>query len=263
MTIRVVQITDIHLTAKPGTELYGVDTAQSLENIIEAIKKLPVKPDVIITTGDIAEDGSKSAYSRFQDLVAGLNIPVYVLPGNHDDISNMGSSFKTEGFHCTAAMRLKNWGFVFVNSQVEGHSHGDVGLDELAEMEKSISELSGLPILVSLHHSPSNMCPSSGCQLKNAAEFTAALNQHPNVKGVIAGHTHNAYEINAGGHTQFTTPSTFAHATHAQPGASVDHEDFWSSHSLDGSLQGFRILDLFPDGVIRSEVCWIDSETQS
>jgi len=258
MALRVLQITDSHLTAKPGSKLYGVDTAHALKNIVSAVKQLHPSPNVIIATGDLAEDGSKEAYTRLRKLLAELNIPVYVLPGNHDDLSQMHSSFNSNGFFCTSNASIADWGFIFVNSQVVGHSHGYVSTTGLNELKKNISDLDGKPILVALHHTPTHVCPSFGCQLKNARAFTDLLNKSPNIKGVIAGHTHNASEVNAGTHVQFTTPSTFAHASHAHLGESVDHDDFWDSHSLDGSLQGFRILDLLPDGVIKSEVHWLN-----
>lgn len=256
MTITVAQLTDIHLTAKAGSELYGVDTALSLGKIVDAIKRLANKPDVIIATGDLAEDGSKATYVRLRELLGVLDIPVYVLPGNHDDISQMRSVLNVDGFQCTGSMKMRAWGFVFVNSQVEGHSHGYVSAEELIDLEKNIKDLGDRPILVALHHTPSKVCPSFGCQLENSNEFTELLNRHPNIKGVIAGHTHNTSEIDAGGHIQFTTPSTFAKASHAQAGEPVDHDDFWASHSLDGNSQGFRILDLSADGGITSEVHW-------
>lgn len=257
MTIRVVQITDIHLTAEPGSALYGVDTAQSLKNIIHEIRRLPGKPDLVIATGDLAEDGARSTYERLRELLVALETPVYLLPGNHDNVSEMRSCFNVDEIFFTTKTRFSNWGIVFVNSQVEGHSHGFVNPAEIAELEKNITGFGDRPVLVALHHTPSDLCPSSGCKLGNSDEFTALLNRHENVKGVIAGHTHNATEIDVGGHVQFTTPSTFAYAIHAQAGEPVDHEDFWSSHKLDGSIQGYRVLDLSAEGRIRSEVHWL------
>ena len=255
---RVVQITDLHITAQPGSTLYGVDTARTLENVIGEIRKLPLKPDLVVATGDLVEDGSDSAYARLRSLLMKLGVPVYGLPGNHDDVSKMRSHFSVNNLHCTDMARTANWGLLFVNSQVEGHEHGYVNPAEMAKLEKNIACLDGLPLLVALHHSLSSVCPSSGCQLRNAEELTTLLNRHHNVKCVITGHTHNAREHDAGGHIQFTTPSTFAHVTHAQLGETVDHEDFWASHTLNGSIQGYRILDLQPDGAIRSEVHWVN-----
>lgn len=240
--------------------MYGVDTALALEKTIAKINNLVNRPDVIIVTGDLAEDGSGTTYQRFRTLLSEgkVTIPVYVLPGNHDDISQMRSAFNGDGIYCTSAEKLGDWGVIFVNSQVIRRSYGYVNPSELAELKKNISSFDGLPILVAIHHTPSELCPSYGCQLKNSEEFTTLINSHENIKGVIAGHIHTASEIDVGSHTQFTTPSTFAHASHAQLGEAEDHNDYWACHSLDGSRQGFRVLDLSSDGSITSEVHWLE-----
>ena len=127
MSVRVVQITDVHLTEQSGERLYGVDTAESLRQTVGAVANLPIKPDSLIATGDIAENGSKSTYQRFRDIVSNeLSVPVYTLPGNHDDLSNMQSLFGDDQFHCVKAARLASWGMIFVNSQVRGASHGQI-----------------------------------------------------------------------------------------------------------------------------------------
>ena len=257
MTLRVIQLTDIHLTGAVGSELYGVDTALSLQKVIDAIKDLPKQADVVIITGDLAEDGSKTTYRRLRDLLKSLDIPVYVLPGNHDSNVEMISVLNSGQFHYTDRMHMQDWGFVFVNSQVAEYSHGFIRSEELDRLERNISAFNDVPVLVALHHTPSNVCPSFDCQLENASQFNAVLSKYPNVRAVIAGHTHIASEIHMDGYCQFNSPSTFAYATHAQLGEAVDHNDFWDCHSLDGTKQGFRTLDLLPDGEIISEVHFI------
>jgi hypothetical protein len=54
-----------------------------------------------------------------------------------------------------------------------------------------------------------------------------------------------------------TTPSTFLHASHAKQGESEGHDNFEKSHQLDGSRRGYRIVDLFENGDINSEVRWV------
>ena len=257
MTVRVAHITDMHLTSAPGSKLYGVDTAYSLTCVLDSIRQLSRQPDLLLATGDLVDVGSHASYQRLCDLIEPLGIPVYFLPGNHDDVSAMRASFRGERLSFTHAAKFADWGFIFVDSQVPGESHGLIDGDEMALLEENLQSFGSSPVLVALHHTPTSVCPSSGCQLKNAQQFTQLLNSYAGVKAVIAGHTHTDSEVDVGGHRQFTTPSTFAHATHAQLGDPVDHEDFWESHQLDGSTWGYRILDLFADGTIHSEVHWL------
>ncbi|MEM7561632.1 MAG: metallophosphoesterase [Pseudomonadota bacterium] len=257
MTFRIVQITDIHLTEIPDTALYGVDTTLSLANILSAVKKLPKQPELIVATGDLVENGSKASYTRLRNILEGYGFPVYTLPGNHDDLTNMKQVFNGDNISCVDFVAIGHWRCLFVNSQVWQQSHGYISDEEMSKLQHLLSEYKDHPVLVALHHTPSKVCPSFGCQLENAETLTQLLNQHPNVKAVIAGHTHTETEENAGNHMQYTTPSTFAHVRHAQAGEPVDHDDFWSAHQLNGQLQGYRVLDLHADGKIDSEVHWV------
>jgi Icc protein len=255
--MQVVQITDLHLLSEKGVELYGVDTAATLEKVIEAILNLESKPDLIIATGDLAEDASPQTYRRLQKILSAIDIPVYVLAGNHDDVHEMQKSLVNEQIKFESQLEFGDWDFAFVNTQVIGESHGFISQTAMSMLEENLAKANGRPILIALHHTPSNVCPSRGCQLHNASALKALIDQHPNVKAVLAGHTHTPVEEVLGECTIYTTPSTFAQATHAQLGASVDHNDFWDSHQLNGDRNGFRILELQPNGEIKSEVVWV------
>ena len=261
--LRAVQITDIHLQAEDGAELYGVDTAKTLQNIINQIKCLAPTPDLLIATGDLAEDGAIKTYNRLSILLSSLNMPIYTLPGNHDDLVNMKLCLNAGQSHYKQHAMVGNWGFVFINSQVVGESHGLVSVEELLRIEGLINSMGDRFILLALHHPPKQVCPSLGCQLHNSEELMSLLDQHENVKVVISGHTHNEVNHSDKHYQQLTTPSTFAHVTHAQwgemrEGQPVNYEDFWQCHELNGELQGFRTLDLYEDGHVETRVHWID-----
>jgi Icc protein len=255
-SLRIAQITDIHLLAEPGAKLYGVDTAISMQKILEAITRLSPPPDLMIATGDLAEDGSKATYNRFGNILSSVNIPVYVLAGNHDDIAEMHDSLTKENINFVDKARMDSWAFMFVNSQVVGESYGFISRDEMSLLKGNLEDAGELPVIVALHHTPMPICPRANCQLQNATEFNQLINDFPNVKGVIAGHTHvEAEEFNAG-HVQYTTPSTFAQVDHGLASTS-DIRDFWASHTMDGASHGFRVLDLTPDGQVSSQVHWV------
>jgi len=252
--MRVVQITDLHLLPDNGSRLYGVDTMASLELVLEKIMELPEPAEAIIATGDLAEDGSEESYARLRQRLARLGVPVYVLPGNHDDPAAMRATLVGDGVYFQRAAQFGDWTILFVNSKVTGEDHGFVGTEELCMLENQIAGAGDASIVVALHHTPVPRCPSSGCQLGNATEFLELLRGHRAVKATIAGHTHTTVEAVCDGLVLYTTPSTFAQMSHAELDDHVDHEDFLASHSLDVSTQGFRVLDLMPDGRFTSKV---------
>jgi len=255
-TLRVAQITDIHLQAEIGSKLFGVDTAATLAEVIDAIRKLSPVPDLVIVTGDLADDGSKATYKRLREILTATNLPVYVLAGNHDDIDEMYESLVGGNIFFKSMLKLDEWAFMFINSRVEGESFGWIDTHEQARLENNLNSVEDLPVLLALHHSPMQVCSSAGCQLQNAGDFTGFVESFPGIKGIIGGHTHTAAEQRNAGHVQFTSPSSFAQVLHDQPHDVNGGEGFWRTHRLKQASHGFRVLDLYPGGAISSEVHW-------
>jgi len=255
-TLRVAQITDIHLISEPGAKLYGVDTAISLQKVIDAIVNLSPPADLIIGTGDLAEDGSKTTYNRLRDILAIANIPVYVLAGNHDDIDEMRGSLINESIKFVDRTSIDDWIFMFVNSKLVGESYGFISSDEMALLKANLEAAGDAPVMVALHHTPMPICLRANCQLQNVIEFSQLMQNFPSVKAVIAGHTHIAAEKINASYIQYTTPSTFAQVDHSLASDS-DEGDFWSTHTMDGLSHGFRVLDLMADGQVNSQVHWV------
>ena len=56
--LRVLQLTDPHLMADPAGALLGVNTRDSLDAVIAQVLRDHGQPDVILATGDIAQDAS-------------------------------------------------------------------------------------------------------------------------------------------------------------------------------------------------------------
>jgi Icc protein len=256
-TLRVAQITDIHLQAEVGSKLFGVDTAATLGEVIGAIGKLWPVPDLVIVTGDLADDGSKATYSRLRKILATTKLPVYVLAGNHDDFDEMHESLVGDNIYFESMLRLDEWAFMFVNSRVEGEPFGWIDPHEQSRLENNLNRVDDLPVLIALHHSPMAICSSAGCQLKNAGDFTRLVESFPGIKGVIGGHTHTAAEEKHSSHTQYTSPSSFAQVLHDQPRDKNAGEGFWRMHRLKQRSHGFRVLDLHPEGQISSELHWL------
>ncbi len=82
--VRILQITDTHLFAEKHETLLGVNTWESYQAVLDAIQAQRRACDLIVATGDLAQDHSAAAYQHFAEGIAQLPAPCVWLPGNHD-----------------------------------------------------------------------------------------------------------------------------------------------------------------------------------
>lgn len=82
--VRILQITDTHLFAQKHEALLGVNTWESYQAVLEAIRPHQHEFDLIVATGDLAQDQSSAAYQHFAEGIASFRAPCVWLPGNHD-----------------------------------------------------------------------------------------------------------------------------------------------------------------------------------
>lgn len=67
--LNLVQITDSHLFADPAGTLLGLPTSDSLKSVVDLVVQEQQGVDLVLATGDIAQDGSAVSYRRFVELV--------------------------------------------------------------------------------------------------------------------------------------------------------------------------------------------------
>jgi len=252
--LRVVQITDSHLLAEHGARVHGVDTFAALERIVERIRSAAWRPQVVIATGDLSEDGSSGSYRRLRGLLLQLEVPVVCIPGNHDGREAMQAHLAGGSIQLQRVVALATWRIVLLDSCVTGKSHGRLGPAELDALRQALDAGGGQHALVALHHGPVSPCPMPECRLENADELLELMRAHPSARGVISGHLHCAIDEDRGGVRAIVTPSTCAFATH--PTSADEVRPFLQSHQLDPARRGFRRLELHRDGAIVTEVIW-------
>ncbi len=95
--VRILQITDTHLFAEKHETLLGVNTGK-LPAVLEAIRAQQYEYDLIVATGDLAQDQSAAAYQHFAEGIASFRAPCVWLPGNHDFQPAMYSALQEAGF---------------------------------------------------------------------------------------------------------------------------------------------------------------------
>lgn len=250
--VRLLHVTDPHLFADESRRIYGVQTAVSFRKVLEQAMRSAERPLAILATGDIADDHSAGAYANFRRAVEPWNLPVFCLPGNHDEPDLMSQLVNQSGVQSGGVAEFGEWGAVFMDTHVPNRPEGRVSASELARLDESLARFDGRPTMVCLHHPPLAVGSAwlDGVGLRNAAEVLAVIDRHASVRLMLSGHVHQEFAQQRGRALVLTTPSTCAQFT---PGT--------ERCVMDMKPPGFRWLDLQPDGSVRTEVCWLQDWT--
>ena len=239
--LRIIQITDTHFFADAGGELGGVDVEAGLARVLKKARSGPWPPDLILLTGDLVQEETAAAYARLRTVLARLELPVYALPGNHDDKALLAQACDGRPMHLEQRLLLDGWQLIWLDSAVPGSPAGQLAPAELERLDRHLGQHPEHWALVCLHHQPIPIGSPwlDTMQVANGADFLAVLDRHPQVRGVLFGHVHQAFEHQRQGVRYYATPSTNLQFT---PGA--------AKSSYDALPPGFRRLDLHSDGTL-------------
>jgi len=225
----IAQMSDMHLKGE-GELLFGrVDTAGFLERAVAHVNSLDPRPDVVLATGDLVDNGTAAQYANLKRVLAPLDMPVFLIPGNHDVRDAMRAAFPEHGYlppegflqYVVEDLPLR---LIALDTLVEGKGHGalcDVRLDwlraRLAESDQ--------PTLLFMHHPPFECGISylDGARLNEGRQKLEELvRAHGNIERVMCGHVHRPIQVRWAGTMASIAPST-AHQAHLdlRPGAGL------------------------------------------
>lgn len=240
----IAQITDTHLYADPDGRLLGLNTRQSLELVIDLVLSNR-KPDLVVASGDLAHDASPQAYRQVRESFNRINAPVYCLPGNHDEAQALRSCMNGEHFHSVRSKCIGGWQLLFLDSTIAGSEGGHLRETELDELGTALGSIPDLPAAVWLHHQPVNIGSQwlDTMAVDNPQPFFDVIDKHPQVRAIIWGHVHQTFEQQRNDLLLLAAPSTCVQFL-------PESETF----SVDMIPPGYRWLELYPDGTLRTEV---------
>jgi Icc protein len=243
--LRVLQITDTHLFADSSGCLLGLNTEQSLDAVTAEVRAHHLPADLILATGDLAHDGTAAAYRRIFSHLENFGLPVYCLPGNHDEARTLQHSLDNGLIKYTQDAHHGNWHFIFLDSTIADSEGAHLTPETLEILESRLQSAPDSHTLVCLHHQPVPMGSHwlDTMAVDNADEFFAIIDRHPQVRGILWGHVHQTYD---GMHKDIKLMSSPSTCIQFLPGS----EDF----AVDTTTPGYRWLDLYPDGRIETGV---------
>jgi Icc protein len=238
--LRVVQITDCHLSAEPGTRQLNIDTDRSLNAVLDLIRRQR-SCDVLLATGDLSDHGSAAAYQRLLDYTRDFTEARW-LPGNHDSAATLQTTLAGDS-RIQRTFVGEFWQIVLLDSSVPDEVGGALSAGELTALRECLQTPSSIPkhVLICIHHP----VVAVGCdwldrqRVSNAAEFWRLLAAYPQVKAVLCGHVHQPFDAEIQRVRVLTSPST---SWQFAPNSA----DF----RVDSQAPGYRWLDLHADGRI-------------
>lgn len=246
--LELVQITDSHLFADAREKLLGLETRYSLARVVDQVLQERPRIDLMLATGDLSQDGSADSYHHFSRETQRIASPKRWCPGNHDDLTAMLNAAGDSDL-MQPVLDLEGWRIVLLDSLVPGAVFGFLDEAQLRLLEQALTDAQGRHCLVCLHHHPvligSRWMDSIG--LRNADALFAVLDRHPQVRALLWGHIHQAFEAERDGVRLLASPST---CMQFEPGS----EDF----QIGSQAPGYRWLRLHPDGRVESGVSRVE-----
>lgn len=245
--LRLLQLTDSHVRAAADGALKGWRTLESLEMTLAAALDGGRRPDAIIATGDLSQDGSPESYRHLRKVLGSVGVPVYCIPGNHDHPPTMAAELSAPPFHYCGDHALGRWRLVMLATWDGDRGGGRLPEGELERFQRVLDGAGEPHLLVVLHHQPvpvHSWLDKVG--LDNADEFMRIADSDSRIRGVVWGHVHQVFERQRRGVHFLATPST---CFQFQPGSDRSDVD-----PVRGP--GYRWLDLLADGRIATSVGW-------
>jgi Icc protein len=245
--INVVQISDSHILPDSNDVLHGVNTSETLKNVIEVINR-DEKPDVVLHTGDLAEKPDVDAYKNIVHIMSDLVSDVYCIPGNHDSPGFVNQLLNVNNIKTCNLLDFNNWRIIMLDSVVPDEAHGQLSQGQLRFLDESLVDADGKFVMIAMHHHPVpvNSPWMDTMKLENPNEFFEIVDQYTNIKAIIWGHIHNDFEAKRNGVELMGTPSTCQQL--------VLHTD---KPEPDLKPLAYRELKLFADGRIENKLNWV------
>lgn len=194
----IVQLSDLHLCLKEPLAAKNIFAQRA----IDSVARLNPRPDAVILTGDLTEFGTPDEYAHLHRLLAPLDVPVFAIPGNHDERSAMRAHFPLNGSRSSdgplnGVIETRPVRLIGLDSTIPGRVEGALSGSTLDFLEEALTKEPEVPTLIFVHHPPflTGIESKDDIRLFEGAErFESIVSRHPQIERIVAGHYHRAIQ---------------------------------------------------------------------
>ena len=208
----LAQLSDLHL--RPGED--GRGPAERLELAVRHIAGLQPRPHAVLLSGDLADAPSSAAYEQAHELLSPLGVPLYAIPGNHDDRdllrARFGPSPAPAGAPVNFAVECGPLRLVGCDSTRAGEDAGALGEQQLGWLQETLEQAPETPTLLALHHPPvltgAHVMDAIALAAEDRVALELLLARHQQVRSITCGHVHTTLMTAFAGRPLLICPST-------------------------------------------------------
>ena len=216
--VKLIQLSDLHLVPPGKLTSKVLDTNSILEETINEIlrkKDYFGKIEGLVVTGDESDDGSIESYLSAHEKLIKLNVPVLVIPGNHDlrnpmrEVFNEHVEFSTKSSQFDWVFKYEETVIVGLDSLVEGENFGFLEKTSLEFLSNQLSIHNGSDIVLLIHHPPikTGIYFMDKIGLTNSSDLSECLKATNRPVRILCGHVHGVYHGLLGIHPVVSAPS--------------------------------------------------------
>jgi Icc protein len=246
LPLLIAQISDLHVDVQ-GQLLFGrIDTAARLTHCIQHIARLPVQPALIVASGDLVNRGTIEEYRVLRERLAPLTMPVYLMPGNHDERTALRNVFPDHTYlpsHGTLhySVDVEDLRLIMLDTVIPGEGGGGLDAAQLDWLDQSMAARS---CMIFMHHPPFatgvSYMDEIALDAADGARFAAVVSRHRFVQRISCGHVHRAVSCAWNGTVAGVCPSSaFQYNVELRPDgvpSPTEEQPAYQLHYWDGGV---------------------------
>ncbi|MCC9308945.1 metallophosphoesterase [Kitasatospora sp. RB6PN24] len=203
--MRILHLSDVHISRIDGPDADGADGTAALRRMLGELVHLR-DLDALVITGDVADDGSREAYTRIREIVGDFarerSAAVFYTTGNHDErgafAEVLGSGherpetvYEGPAGERAAASTVGGRRLITLDSLVPGKGYGWLSRAQLDWLADLLSAPAPLGTLLAFHHPPIALDVEVQRELglRNAQELADVI-RGTDVELILCGHFH-------------------------------------------------------------------------
>ena len=244
-TVRILQLTDLHVFSEPHTRLKNIPTRECLQDVADFIRNESIEFDHLVITGDHTHDEQTVSYQAVRDILCDWMDKLWQVPGNHDDRAILKHVFHDRTLNESTdrvnfEFSANGWLCLGLDTHVPGEVYGNIDEAQIEWIRARMQSHSNPPTILFMHHPPvilgSPWMDQIG--LHGMDLLQQLICQTSQIQLVCCGHVHHESTNQIQACRVVTTPST-----------GIQFSPAGDTPNFVSGPPGFRIVEITDSGV--------------